>query len=101
MRKITRDSVNAFMSATKFKRSNTEVRVQASVTVLILFGNQIAYRYNNPERTLAITTCGWKSNATKERLNGIPDVHIQQEKSKWYLNGVLWDGKLIDIDKKS
>jgi hypothetical protein len=77
-----------------------EVRVLPNVTVLLLHGNEIAYRYNNPERTLSITNCGWESVTTKERLNGIPNVSISQKNFEWYLNGVLWDGKLIDINNK-
>jgi hypothetical protein len=56
MKKITLDAVYAFMNAEKFKRDNTEVEVLPNVTVLSLFGNGIAYRFNDPERTLSITT---------------------------------------------
>ena len=97
MRAITRDSVNAFLNGQKFKASNMEVKVQENVTVLILFGNEIAYRYNDPERTLSITDAGWQSNTTKERLNAIPGVEIKQVKGVWNLNGEEWDGSLIDI----
>lgn len=101
MNKITLDAVHAFMNAEKFKRDNTEVEVLPNVTVLKLFGNRIAYRYNDPERTLSITNCGWDTNTTKERLNAIPGVHITQKNWQWYLNGEQWDGKLIDVDYKS
>ena len=101
MRKITLDAVHAFMNAEKFKRDNTEVEVFENVTVLKLFGNKIAYRYNDPERTLSITNCGWDTNTTKERLNALPGVHITQKNWQWYLNGEQWDGKLIDVDYKS
>lgn len=105
MRKITEESIDAFMNATPFKKSNTEVKVLPNVTVLILFGNEIAYLYNDPSRTLSITNAGWKSDTTKERLNALPNVSISQrtinnngvKKKLWYLNGELWDGKLIDI----
>ena len=97
MRKITQESVEAFMNATPFKKSNTEVKVKPNVTILVLFGNEIAYRYNDPERTLSITNCGWESNTTKERLNALPNVHIQKDNWKWYLNGKEWNGNLIDI----
>ena len=53
MKKITIDSRDAFMDARPFKRDNTEVVVLPNVTVLRLFGNEIAYRYNDPERTLS------------------------------------------------
>jgi len=97
MRKITKESVNAFMNARKFKKGNMEVEVLPNVTILKLHGNEIAYRYNDPERTLSITDAGWQTNTTKERLNGIPNVHIHQKDWVWYLNGEEWNGNLIDV----
>jgi len=97
MKKITRDSVDAFMNARPFRKDNTEVTVLDNVTILKLFGNEIAYRYNDPERTLSVTNAGWFSNTTKERLNGIPNVRIHQKNFNWYLNDKEWDGKLIDV----
>jgi hypothetical protein len=97
MKVITEKSVQAFMNAKPFKRDNTEVVVLPNVTILKLFGNEIAYRYNDPERTLSVTNCGWFSKTTKERLNGIPQVSIHQSKGLWYLNGNYWDGKLTDV----
>lgn len=98
MRAITQKSVQAFLNAQKFKLSNTEVKVFDNVTILLYQDNKIAYRYNDPKRTLSITNCGWFSNTTKERLNAIPGVHISQKKFVWYLNGNEWDGNLIDIN---
>lgn len=97
MRQITEKSIDAFLNAKPFKRDNTEVVVLPNVTILKLFDNEIAYLYNDPERTLSITNCGWFTPTTKERLNGIPRVSISQKKGEWYLNGTLWDGKLIDV----
>lgn len=97
MRKITRESVMAFMEARPFKKDNMTIEVLPNVTIMSLFGNRIAYRYNDPERTLSVTNAGWFSNTTKERLNGIPGVSINQKKGEWYLNGEVWDGKLIDV----
>jgi hypothetical protein len=68
-----------------------------NVTILKLFGNEIAYRYNDPEKTLSITNCGWESSTTKERLNGIEGVRIHQRKGQWYLNGKEWNGELINV----
>jgi hypothetical protein len=98
MRQITKETIAKFMSAEQFKKGHDEVIVRENVTVLKLFGNEIAYRYNNPDRTLSITHAGWDSVTTKERLNGIPGVSISQKKGAWYLNGYAWDGKLIDIN---
>jgi hypothetical protein len=97
MRKITIETVMAFMEARPFRKDNMTIEVLPNVTIMRLFGNAIAYRYNDPDRTLSVTNCGWKSATTKERLNAIPGVHIRQTKGKWYLNGEAWDGKLIDV----
>tara|TARA_R110000824_G_scaffold235212_2_gene423925 strand:+ start:1034 stop:1333 length:300 start_codon:yes stop_codon:yes gene_type:complete len=97
MRKITEESINAFNNAKPFSRGNTQVKVFSNVTVLNLHSNPIAFRYNDPERTLSISTCGWSSNTTKERLNGLEEVNIFQKDFEWYLNDEKWDGKLIDI----
>ncbi len=97
MRKITEESVDAFMNARKFKKANMEIEVLPNVTVMKLHGNPIAFRYNDPERTLSITDAGWSSNTTKERLNGIPNVSIQQTNWEWFLNGDKWDGDMIDV----
>lgn len=97
MKKITEKSIDAFLKAKPFKQDNTEVVILPNVTILKLFGNEIAYLYNDPERTLSITNAGWFTNTTKERLNAIPKVSIRQSKGLWYLNGYHWDGKLIDI----
>jgi len=97
MRKITEESVDAFMNARKFKKANMEIEVLPNVTVMKLHDNPIAFRYNDPERTLSITNAGWRSNTTKESLNGIPNVYIQQKNGEWFLNGEKWDGNMIDV----
>jgi|TARA_R110002012_G_C11307963_1_gene574202 hypothetical protein len=98
MRKITEESINAFMNAEKFNKQNMSVEVLPNVTILKLHGNAIAYRYNDPKKTLSITNCGWESNTTKERLNALPNVNIVQKNWVWYLNGKEWNGELIDIN---
>lgn len=99
MRKITKNAINAFMNGQNYSESNTKVKVLPNVTVLILFGNEIAYRYNDPNNTLSITNCGYATNTTKERLNGIPGVNINQKTYVWFLNGKQWNGELIDINQ--
>jgi hypothetical protein len=98
MRNITAQAVDAFMNARLFKKDNMTIKVLPNVTVMHLHGNAIAYRYNDPDRTLTITNCGWFSDTTKERLNGIEGVSISQSAGMWYLNGVQWDGKLTDVN---
>jgi len=97
MRKITQQAVAAFNNAESFKSGNTKVIVKPNVTVLLLFNNEIAYKYNDPEKNLSITNAGWESNTTKERLNGLDGVSIQQKAGIWYLNGKEWEGELIDV----
>lgn len=101
-RKITQDAVNAFMSGgvgvkcngygAIFSRDNTVVHKGqgTGTTSLHLHGHLIARRF--ADGSIEIGAAGWLSNTTKERLNGIPGVHIQQKKGQWYLNGVEWDG---------
>lgn len=97
MRKITKESVDAFMNARPFKKDNMVIEVKPNVTIMYLFGNIIAYKYNDPEKTISITNAGWESRTTMERLNAIPGVRIHQKNWEWYLNGNKWDGKLTDI----
>ena len=104
MRQITKESVNAFLNARKFNKSNMSVEVLPNVTVLKYHGNEIAYKYNDTDKTISITTCGWFSNTTKERLNGVIKLSglnikpIYQKNWNWYLNGKNWDGGLIDLN---
>lgn len=95
MQKITKLMRDAFMSNTNFKSDNTEVRVTEQCTSIYLFGNRIAYKNN--EDNMYITTCGWPTRTTKDRLNALPNVHITQLKGMWYLNGEKWDGSSTSV----
>lgn len=97
MRKITQNSINAFLLGQEFDQSNTKVTVYNSVSKLYLFGNLIAIK-NLKTGIISITNAGWTSNTTKERLNAIPNVNIIQKDYLWYLNGKFWDGKLIEVN---
>lgn len=93
MRKITQDAVRAFYNKEDFKRSNTQVRYNlnmmsaVSTMVMYLHGHAIAKLTRGQ---LWIRHAGWKTNTTKERLNGLDGVHIHQKNFVWYLNGVEW-----------
>ena len=92
MRKITREAVDKFLSKEPFKKSNMKVEdAGMGCWKLKLHGNTIASidEFN----MLSISNAGWMSNTTRERLNGIPHVHIKQKNWTWFLNGVEWDGK--------
>ena len=96
MKKITKDSVQAFESNRPFKRGNMEVRVSQSSTKLLLHGNCIAEKIG---QKLFISSCGWETVTTKERLNGLQGVDIVQKNFVWYLNGKKWSGQRVEVAK--
>ena len=80
MSNITHKATTKFLEAERFNENNTSVEVLPNVTILKLHGNAIAYRYNDPEKTLSITTCGWNTKTTRERLNSLPGVSVTVKK---------------------
>lgn len=96
MRKITQDAIRAFRNGFKFKRDNTEVRILDNSRQLRLHGNVIAEYV--ADGGLWISSGGWQTNTTKERLNGLPNVSIHQKDFQWFLNGNAWNGEWILID---
>lgn len=99
MRKITKESITAFLAGRKFNKGNMSVEVDTEFTKLKLHGNTIAII--DRLGVLSISNAGWASNTTKERLNGLPNVRINQKNWNWYLNGNEWDGtwRRVDIVK--
>jgi len=96
-RKISIDASEAFVNGTPFKRDNTAVVVMTSGTVqLFLFDNCIAQKVKNE---MHITTAGWETVTTKDRLNALPGVSIYQKDHQWYLNDLPWDGEWIEPSK--
>jgi len=95
MRKITQEAINAFLSLTRYNQSNTEVKADNDHAQMYLHGNAIA---NISEWVIQITIANWNTNTTRERLNWIPNVHVQQKKGKLYLNGNEWNGEWIAIN---
>lgn len=96
--KITKDAVESFLNATPFKRSNTVVEVLPNVTILEVLGMKIAYKYNDPKRTLLITDACSNLKIIRNRLNAIPLVNItNNKKGETFLNGRLWNGDLTPI----
>ena len=113
------EAIRAFSKGKNFKKSNTEVKALGRVhgeptrIELLLHGNVIAYQnwhyFENTEpssfsdrmmsKQLWITSAGWPTNTTKERLNGLNGVNIYQKDFQWYLNGEAWNGttKFISI----
>jgi len=96
MRKITSESVNAFFNGENYKSGNMEVRNTGVAMELRLHGNLIAMQFMR-NKFISIQNCGWFTNTTKERLNALPNVSIQQKKGEWFLNGEKWNGQIKDI----
>lgn len=94
MRRITLEAAGAFIGKYNFKKSNTQVIACQDSAKMYLFGNLIAVKTAGK---VQITNAGWSSPTTKERLNGIPGVRIQQVNHAWLLNGAQWDGSWITI----
>jgi hypothetical protein len=97
MRQITKESINAFNNSFTFSKSNMLVRIFNDVVKLQYHGNTIAIK-NRITNKISITNCGWFSNTTKERLNALEGVNIQQKNFVWYLNGNEWNGELTEIN---
>ena len=100
-KKITMDSVHAFIAGKPFHRENMAVTIYDNGKVhLKLHGNPIATRMN--DNKVYINTCGWFTNTTKERLNYLlyalgNDLKITQKNWVWYLGDTEWDGELLVV----
>jgi hypothetical protein len=95
MRKITREAVDKFLSKQPFSKSNMKVEDAGGIFKLKLHNNTIATI--DQMNMLSISNAGWSSNTTKERLNGLPNVHIKQKNWNWFLNGQEWNGEWTRI----
>ena len=102
MRKITKESINAFLNKGKLSKQNMSVFFDRYdyKSRMLLHNNCIA-TYDYQEDILSISNCGWFTPTTKERLNALPNVDIRQKNFKWFLNGKEWNGQKIDINLKT
>jgi len=100
MRKITELTAQAVVNKENFKCDNTKVVTERGISKVYLHNNLIA-KYNHSRDKLSITHAGWKTNTTKERLNGLISTirsgrdGISQSKGVWYLKT---NDKTISID---
>jgi len=75
MKKITEKAVNAWVNDRNFELDNTKVIIETDEDgyyrkELTLFNNVIAFK-SHPEGRIFISNCGWVTNTTRERLNGL------------------------------
>lgn len=61
---------------------------------LKLHGNTIAEWRDG---SLWVTTAGWNTSTTKDRLNGLAGVRVHQNNWDFYLNGQKWGGEWTQI----
>ena len=85
MRKITEQAATAFHSGRDFRSGNTQVNRRIGGVELVLFGHTIAKNISGDG--LHINLCGWNTNTTRERLNGLQGVQVYTRKGQPYLNG--------------
>lgn len=97
MRKITSEAVGRFLNRSEFKKSNMAVSIEEGITYLKLHNNKIAALLGDGR--MWVSNAGWFSNTTKERLNGLPGVRVNQKNYRWFLNGNEWDGKPLYINQ--
>jgi hypothetical protein len=98
MRKITEESCSAFVHKRAYKKGNVEVTAWR----YLLHGHSIAYIQDGE---LFITTCGWNTPTTLDRLRGLlyffKDSNYPQDltkkKGQLYLGGKPWDGSPVAV----
>lgn len=100
MRKITLKAAYALITGKPFKQGNTQVlhvfdEFHGSCSEFLLCGNPIAIYYRKSNK-LFVTTSGYSSVTTKERLNGILRLfglpELYQKNFIWYFrDGIKFD----------
>ena len=90
MRKITSQSVSAFLDGRTMSAGNMSVYQEPRGAAMYLHGNLIALRIGDgPDFDVYLFDAGWQSATTKDRLNGILDTlnapRIFQRDFAWYL----------------
>tara|TARA_R110000764_G_scaffold212847_1_gene299214 strand:+ start:230 stop:547 length:318 start_codon:yes stop_codon:yes gene_type:complete len=65
MRKVTRETVKAFLNGKTKSMGNTV----STGNALLLHGHEIATRHDDGK--ISISMCGWGTVTTRERLNGL------------------------------
>jgi hypothetical protein len=91
MRKVTKEAINALFAGKDYRNDNTTVD---GGTLRLHNSAIIEIRHDG----LYITTAGWNTPTTKERLNGLNGVRINTVKHQLMLNGVAWDGTWTKVD---
>jgi hypothetical protein len=90
MRKITKQTVEAFENNKNFKSGNMEVSSDQFTNRMWLHGNLIALK-DHVNNVFKVSLAGWNTPTTRDRLNGITGVSIHTKNGQAYLNGNKMD----------
>jgi hypothetical protein len=96
MRKVTQQTASALLALRPISVGNTTVTISedGATGYLSLHGHTIAV-YDSVDDLLTLKDCGYQTNTTKERLNGVLDVFdtdhgIFQKDFTWYIDHPVW-----------
>lgn len=98
MRKVTQQAIKCLLEGTPFSKDNTKVvitRDKEAGDTLCLHGTPIIKIKGDG---VWITTGGWNTLTTKERLNGLRGVSVYNQRKVLHLNGQPWDGSWTKVD---
>jgi hypothetical protein len=96
MREITRKAVDSFFSGRNFSRDNTVVSAKGYNKAIFLHGNCI---FRTVENYYGFSLCGWNTNTTRERLNGILSKFNSYIKQKNWNLFYIHNGKEFPINE--
>ena len=89
MKKIDKESAQAFFTGKPFKKGNTVVIINERFVGLTLHGHMIAKRIPG-ENHISLSNAGWQTVTTKSRLNAILSMYgatrIWQTNFEWSLH---------------
>lgn len=85
MRKITKEACKAFYDCKRYKKDNTEVKLDDNgMPSLWLFGEMIAWA---PNGRITFLMRGYNTVTTRERLRGLGiDIRSNRGRLRWYSN---------------
>ena len=83
MRKITKEACKAFYDCKRYKKDNTEVKLDENgMPSLWLFGEMIAWA---PNGRITFSMRGYNTVTTKERLRGLGiDIRCNRGRLRWF-----------------
>ena len=91
MRKIESEMQAAIVERRDWHKDNTVVSVDSEGNTDVKFHNNLIATISN-KGDLKLSSCGWKTQTTKSRLNAILDcffhnLRIVQKQFEWYIDG--------------